>query len=197
MCSFSESCVLIHFRLVSRRLELFPCFVFFPHRLPCRRARLARRHQSVHRVRSYVLRAYLWRQSVILWNTCTLLRRVALLFSHHPQSYYPPLNSLISPIMSHTHPTVVSSSNFQPIFDNALRAYERRMKKDLSAHPLAALLQDCSSPSNILDVLQQQVDELNQSQLRNEMWTRWLDSTIKVVHAFSVTLGEHVTSVSL
>src|SRR5260370_762203 len=41
MCSFSESCVLIHFRLVCRRLKLFPCFVFFPHRLPCRRTRLA------------------------------------------------------------------------------------------------------------------------------------------------------------
>ena len=113
-----------------------------------------------------------------------------------PTSYYPRLNSLI-PLMSHTHPTVSSSSNFQPIFDNALRAYERRMKKDLSAHPLAVQLQDCSSPSNILDVLQQQVDKLNQSQRRNERWTRWLNPTIKVVHAFLVTLGEHVTSVCL
>ena len=143
------------------------------------------------------MRAYRWRQSVILCNTCTLVRHVALPFSHHPRSYCPLLNSLNSPLMSHTHPTVSSSSNFQLISDNALRAYERRIKKDLSAHPLAVQLQDCSSPSNILDVLQQQVDKLNQSQHRNERWTRWLDPTIKVVHAFSVTLREHVTSVCL
>jgi hypothetical protein len=141
------------------------------------------------------------RETIPFWTAetrqLTLLRRIALLFSHHPRSYYPPLNSLISLLMSHTHPTFASSSNFQSIFNNALRAYERRMKEDLSAHPLAAQLQDCSSPSNILDVLQRQVDEFNQSQLRNEKWMRWLDPTIKVLHAFSVTLGEHVTSVCL
>jgi hypothetical protein len=134
--------------------------------------------------------------------TCTLVRRVALLFPHHPpptisfQLLHPPPHS-----MSHTHPTSAqasaSSSNFQFIFDNALRAYERRLKKDLRNHPLAAQLQDCKSPDNILDVLQQQVDELNRSRRRNENWTRWLDPTVKVLHAFSGTLGEHVTSVCL
>jgi hypothetical protein len=108
-----------------------------------------------------------------------------------------PLNFSISPLMSHTHPTSSSFSNFQLIFDNALRAYERGTKKDLRNHPLAARLQECNSPGNILDVLQQQVDELNQSQRRNENWTRWLDPTVKVLHAFSGTLGEHVTSVCL
>src|SRR5258707_13476292 len=103
MCSFSESCVLIHFRLVCRRLKLFPCFVFFPHRLPCRRTRLAHHHQSVHCVRSYVLRAYRWRQSDIC-ITCTLLTHVVLHFSRHPRPYYPPtLDSLIFPYVSHSH----------------------------------------------------------------------------------------------
>ncbi len=118
-------------------------------------------------------------------------------YDRHPSFYYPPFNSSISPLMPHTHPTSASSSNFQLIFDNALRAYERRTKKDLCNHPLAAHLQDCNSPSNILDVIQQQVEELNQSQRRNERWTRWLDPTVKVLHAFSGTLGEHVTSVCL
>src|SRR5260370_32788978 len=118
-------------------------------------------------------------------------------YDRHPSFYYPPFNSSISPLMSHTHPTSSSSSNFQLIFDNALRAYERRLKKDLRDHPLAARLQDCNSPSNILDVLQQQVDELNQSQRRNERWTRCLDPTVKVLDAFSGTLGQHVTSVCL
>ena len=99
--------------------------------------------------------------------------------------------------MSHIQPTSASSSNFQLIFDNALKAYEKRTKKDLLTHPLAARLQHCNSPNSILDVLQQQVQELNQSQCRSEKWTRWLDPTVKVLHAFSETLGEGVTLVCL
>jgi hypothetical protein len=143
---------------------------------------------------SCVLRAYRCRPSVIhmLDSTCTLARRIALLFPHRPQSYYL-LNSSIPPLMSSSP----SSSNFQIIFDNALRAYQTRIKKDLLTHPLAAQLEDCRSPGSILDVLQQQVEELNRSQRRNERWTRWLDPTVKVLHAFSGMLGEHVTLVCL
>ncbi|KAI0272234.1 hypothetical protein BGY98DRAFT_936689 [Russula aff. rugulosa BPL654] len=96
--------------------------------------------------------------------------------------------------MSHTNPTSSSSSNFQLIFDDALKAYEKRTRKDLRTHPLAAQLQNCNSPSSILDVLQQQVQELNQSQRRNERWTRWLDPTVTVLHVFSENLGKSVTS---
>jgi hypothetical protein len=99
--------------------------------------------------------------------------------------------------MSHTHPTSASSSNFQLIFDHALKAYEKRTKNDLLTHPLAAQLQHCNSPSSILDVLRQQVQELNQSQRRNERWTRWLDPTVNVLHAFAETLGEGVSLVCL
>jgi fungal STAND N-terminal Goodbye domain len=99
--------------------------------------------------------------------------------------------------MSHTHPTSASSSNFQLIFDDALKAYEKRTKNDLLTHPLAAQLQRCNSPSSILDVLQKQAQELNQSQRRNERWTRWLDPTVRVLHVFSETLGEGVTLVCL
>ncbi|KAI0275598.1 hypothetical protein BGY98DRAFT_1098772 [Russula aff. rugulosa BPL654] len=83
--------------------------------------------------------------------------------------------------MPHTPPTSTSSSNFQAIFNNALKAYERRTKKDLLAHPLAAQLQTCDSHSSILIVLQQQVQELNQSQSSNERLTKWLDPTVKVL----------------
>ena len=54
---------------------------------------------------------------------------------------------LLSPQMSHTHPTS-TSSNFQLIFDNALEAYEKRTKKVLRTHPLAAQLQDCGLPTD-------------------------------------------------
>lgn len=99
--------------------------------------------------------------------------------------------------MSHIHPTSAPSSNFHVILDDALKTYEKRTKKDLLTHPLAAKLQHCNSPSSILDVLQQQVQELNRSQRRNERWTRWLDPTVNVLHAFSETLGEGVTLVCL
>jgi hypothetical protein len=96
-----------------------------------------------------------------------------------------------SPPMSRTQP-ISTSSNFKPIFDNALKAYKKRTKKDLLKHPLADRLRACNSPSNILTVLQEQVQELNESQRSN---TKWLDPTVNVIHTFSETLGEGVGSV--
>jgi len=99
--------------------------------------------------------------------------------------------------MSHTHPNTNLSSNFQLIFNNALKEYEKRTKKDLLAHPLAAQLQACDSPSAVLTVLQLQVQGLHQSQSGNDRWTRWLDPTVDVLYAFSETLGEGVSLVNL
>ena len=95
--------------------------------------------------------------------------------------------------MSHTPPTATSSSNFQLIFNNALKAYEKRTKNDLVAHPLAAQLQACDSPSAILGVLQQQVEDLNQSRPTDERWTKWLDPTVNVLFTLSAALGEGVS----
>ena len=93
--------------------------------------------------------------------------------------------------MSHIHPTS-TSSNFQLVLDNALKAYKKRTKKDLLKHPLADRLRACDSASNILTVLQEQVQELNESQRSN---TKWLEPTVNVIYAFSETLGEGVGSV--
>jgi hypothetical protein len=138
---------------------------------------------------SCVSRGYLWRPSVIC-GTCTFVTRVALLFPHCPRFYHPPLNSSL-PLMSHTHPTS-TSPNIKLIFDNALKAYKKRTKNDLLTHPLADRLKDCDSASRILTVLQEQVQELNESQRSN---TKWLDPTVNVLLAFSETLGEGVGSV--
>jgi len=95
--------------------------------------------------------------------------------------------------MSHTH-TTPASSNFELLFDNALKVYKKRTKNDLSKNPLADRLEPCDSPSGILSVLQELVQELNDSQLRN---TTWLDPTVNVLLAFSETLGEGVGLVCL
>jgi hypothetical protein len=93
--------------------------------------------------------------------------------------------------MSHTHPTSTPST-FQPIFDNALKVYKRRTKMDPLTHPLADQLKACDSASSILTVLQQHIQELNQSQRNN---LKWLHPTVNVLHAFSKPLGEVVGSV--
>ena len=100
--------------------------------------------------------------------------------------------------MSNSHPitTASSSSNFQLIFNNALKAYEKRTKKDLLAHPLAAELQDCNSPTKILAVLHQQGQGLDQSPSSDDRWTKWLDPTVNALYVLSETLGEGITLVS-
>ena len=100
--------------------------------------------------------------------------------------------------MSHTHPTATSSSstsNFQIIFNNALKAYQTRTKNDLLLHPLAAQLQTCDSPGTILTVLQEQVRGLDQSRNGDERWTKWLDPTVNVLFALSATIGASVSLV--
>ena len=99
--------------------------------------------------------------------------------------------------MSHTHLAASSSSKFQLIVNNALKAYEKRTKTDLLAHPLAVQLQACNSPGDILAILQQQVQGLDQSRSSNDRWTKWLDPTVSVLYALSETLGEGVALVSL
>ena len=93
--------------------------------------------------------------------------------------------------MSYPHLTP-RPSNFQLIFDNALKAYKKRTKIDLLAHPLASRLQYFNSASSILAVLQEQVQELNESEHSN---VKWLDPTVNVIYAFSETVGEGVGSV--
>ena len=89
-----------------------------------------------------------------------------------------------------------SSSNFQSIFNAALKAYEKKTKKDLLAHPLAAQLQACKSTGDILAILQEKVNEFDQSRSADERLSRWLNPTINVLYSFSATLGSGVGLVS-
>src|SRR5882757_3117661 len=100
--------------------------------------------------------------------------------------------------MSLSHLTAPSSSNnFQLIINNALKAYEKRTKKDLFAHPLASRLQACDSPGAILAILQQQIQGQDQSRSGDDRWTKWLDPTVNILYALSATLGEGAGLVSL
>jgi hypothetical protein len=89
-----------------------------------------------------------------------------------------------------------SSPNFQSIFYAALKAYEKKTKKDLLAHPLAAQLQACKSSGDILAVLQDKVNEFHQSRSADERLSQWLNPTINVLYSFSATIGTGVGLVS-
>src|SRR5579863_55304 len=102
--------------------------------------------------------------------------------------------------MSQAAPTAFSSSSsssFLPIFTSALETYEKTTKKKLLTHPLAAQLQSCESPDAILSVLQDLVQQVDQSRSSNQRLTNWLSPTVNVLFAFSATLGEGVGLVGL
>jgi hypothetical protein len=99
--------------------------------------------------------------------------------------------------MSHAQATASSSSTFQLIINSALDKYKKRTKNDLLAHPLATQLQLCNSPSAILDILQQQVQELDQSRSNDERWSRWLDPTVNILYTLSSTVAAGVGLVCL
>ena len=107
-----------------------------------------------------------------------------------------PAASTMSPTFP-VNPTPSSSSNFQLIFNTALKAYEKQTKRDFLAHPLASQLQTCDSPGSIIAVLQSQVDDLDQARRSDEKLTKWLSPTVNVLLAFSATLGEGVSLVRL
>ena len=132
------------------------------------------------------------------WLVVTPARRHNSALASHikPPStctFFPLSTPMTSSQPGHVPPrAAVPSHNFQLLFNNALKAYEKRTNNDLLAHPLAAQLQTCNSPATILAVLHQQIRHLNQSRTADEKWTRWLDPTVNVLYALSGTLGEGV-----
>ena len=114
-------------------------------------------------------------------------------------SLFPPIADQLIRIalpMSQTPSSSTLSPNFQPIFNDALKAYKKKTKKDLLVHPLAEQLQACNSPDDILAVLQDKINELDESRSADERLSRWLSPTINVLYAFSGTIGQGVGLVS-
>ena len=94
-------------------------------------------------------------------------------------------------IMSHTS-TTSSSSDFQSLFNTALREYQAKTKTDLQVHPLAAQLRNCDSPTAILAVLQNLVHKFYQCRNGNERLTKCLNTTVNVLHSICPSVGTGV-----
>ena len=97
-------------------------------------------------------------------------------------------NTLLS-LMPQNPSPAASLSKFRLIIIDALKVYNKRTKNDLLLHPLATELQNCESPTDILAILQQQLQGLDQSQSGDNRWTKWLDPTIHVLLTFSQAAG--------
>ena len=89
-----------------------------------------------------------------------------------------------------------SESQFQDIFQAALKSYQKQTKKDLLAHPLASQLQSCDSTAAILAILHDQVLEFEKNSAGDERLTKWLGPTVNVLNAFSATISGGVSLVS-
>ena len=104
--------------------------------------------------------------------------------------------------MSQIPPNASSSSsnlasNFQSVFNAALDAYEKKTKTKLLTHPLATQFQSCDSPTAILSVLQDLIEQFDRRRRSDERLTNWLNPTVNVLYAFSSTIGQGVGLVSL
>ena len=131
------------------------------------------------------------RRSTISWTAAGQNTR--------PQCYLSAVHQLrpLTQAMSQICPDASSSSNFQSVFNAALDTYEKKTKTKLLAHPLAAQLQSCDSPTAILSVLQDLIQQFDCRRRSDERLTNWLNPTVNVVYAFSSTVGQGVGLVSL
>lgn len=75
------------------------------------------------------------------------------------------------------------------MFNAALEAYEKATKSKLLTHPLAAQLQSCDSPTAILSLLKNLIQESDRRSSTDERLRNWLDPTVNVLYTFSATIG--------
>ena len=99
-------------------------------------------------------------------------------------------------IMSQNPHEAVSSSDYEVIFDNALKAYKTKTGKDLAKDPLLRRLETCNSPDSVLSLLRQQIPGFDQSEIRDERLTKWVSPVVNVLCTFASTIGGAVSLVS-
>jgi hypothetical protein len=114
---------------------------------------------------------------------------------HHCETF-PLLHPSVA-TMSQNPPTADSSSNYQVIFDNALKYYQAKTGKDLKSDPLLRSLETCNSPDAVLILLRRQIPGFDQSGSRDERLTNWVNPVVNVLYNFAETIDGAVGLVSL
>jgi hypothetical protein len=96
--------------------------------------------------------------------------------------------------MSSTGNTITPHSNFQLIID-ALADYANQTGTDLSQNPFAEKIRHLNSPDAVLELLQEREKAFQEYRNANRGLIDRLSPAIRVLHAFSSTLGEALSFV--
>ncbi|KAH9177951.1 hypothetical protein EDB89DRAFT_1902041 [Lactarius sanguifluus] len=85
--------------------------------------------------------------------------------------------------------------SFQPILDAALADYSRQVEIDLATHPLAEGLRSCTSPDDVLKLLEDKANQFKDFRDGNRKLLNWLSPVVHVIHTLSAVLGTSITLV--
>jgi hypothetical protein len=97
--------------------------------------------------------------------------------------------------MSSAEHTTISPSNLQSIID-ALGDYAHRMGIDFTQNPFAEDLRRTTTPSDILNLLQEREEAFIQYRNSNRTLINCFSPAVPVLHIFSEKLGDAVSLVS-
>ncbi|KAF8463552.1 hypothetical protein DFH94DRAFT_857982 [Russula ochroleuca] len=86
-----------------------------------------------------------------------------------------------------------SSSDYDIIFDNALKVYRKKTGNDLVSDPLFHRLEICNSPDSVLALLKDRIHGFDQSEGRDERLTKWVNPVVNVLYNFAATIGGAVS----
>ena len=92
--------------------------------------------------------------------------------------------------------TTTSHSNFQLIMD-ALADYADQTGIDLSQNPFVEKIQESNTPEAALELLQEREKSFKEYRDENRRLISCLSPAVRVLHAFSRTIGEAISLVSI
>ena len=75
--------------------------------------------------------------------------------------------------------------NFKNLFDIALAKYAKRTGQDLRKYPLAAAIDRCNSPDEILAIFQAQSQAFDEFRNGDTKLIKWLRPVVNGLHAIS------------
>jgi hypothetical protein len=91
----------------------------------------------------------------------------------------------------------IPSLHHTSILEVSLNEYRKNTGHNLLSHPLSLELQCCNSIDGILAILQRQADTIERIKDGNKGLTKWITSSVKILHPLSAVLGDGAGSVCL
>jgi len=87
--------------------------------------------------------------------------------------------------MSSASNTSSPLSTFETLFEIALAKYTKRTGQDLRNHPLAAAIDRCKSPDDILAIFQEQSQAFDKFRNGDPELIKWLEPVVTGLHTIS------------